>query len=163
MKKKESAKPSSVFFDTNFLIYLAKPLAPEHPSALKYFRWLKENKVPMMTSAVCIAEFTVKGSAEVIPREIEVLALEVHHAEMAGNFASRYYAKTKKDRACIADDLKIIAQANIENAAHFLSSDKDIAKICKHLQDDGVILNFSITDPIQVPAPAAFGYLDLDG
>jgi len=159
---KSPQKPEyTVFFDTNFLIYLAKPSAPEYPSALKYYQWLKENNVPMLTSVVCVAEFAVKGNPDVIPRDIEVLALEIHHAKTAGKLASIYYQRSKKDKACIADDLKIVAQAQLEKATHLLSHDRDMMKICEHLKSEGIDLPFSLTDPITIPAESCFGFLEI--
>src|SRR5690625_401618 len=89
---------NSVLLDTSFLIRLLNSNEPLHLSALEWFRYFLINNVIMKTSAICLAEYCVKGKLDEIPfRNIQVISFDIRHAGIAGAFEKYIFMERSEE------------------------------------------------------------------
>jgi predicted nucleic acid-binding protein len=158
-----TTEPSiKVLADTSFFIRLLKEIDPLHANAKSYYKYLLDHSGIILCSTIAIAEYCVKGKLEELPlKTIQVVPFNVTHAEQAGEFARICFDAGVKvsERGIIANDCKMLAQAEVEKTQFFLTSDSrarslfdTIAKIAG--------ASFRFVD-ISVPVVDAFGSLAL--
>lgn len=111
-----------VLFDTCILIRLMNEADPLHADVFACFKYCLENKMLVMTSTVCIAEYAVQAAAENIFPEIKVLPFSHEAAIIAGGLATPADPGDKRD--CVKDDFKIIATAVADDIDFIVTKDK---------------------------------------
>lgn len=95
----------------------------------------------MKTSAICLAEYCVKGKLAEIPfRNIQVISFDLRHAEIAGTFGRYIFIERKiapdllHPRPIILNDAKIFAQAEFDpEIEYFLTSDSRCRIMYDHI------------------------------
>lgn len=155
-----------VFCDTGFVIRLLDETNELHENALGYFRFFLENDYIIRMSTIAVAEFCVKDKVENLPlRNILLFPFNANHAVKAGECASILFdAKAKgvlevNSRILIQNDVKLLAQAQCEAAAYYLTSDTQSKRMYDVLKDNGE-LSFDFTD-IHTPYNEKFGVLEI--
>jgi len=96
----------------------------------------------MKTSAICLAEYCVKGKLDEIPfRNIQVISFDIRHAGIAGAFEKYIFMERKitpdllKPRPIILNDAKIFAQAEFDpEIEFFLTSDSRCRIMYDHIR-----------------------------
>ena len=156
-----------VFCDTGFVIRLLDRTNELHENALGYFRYFLENDYLIRMSTVAVAEFCVKDQIEHLPlKQILLSPFNAIHASKAGECARILYdAKAKgvievDARILIQNDVKLLAQAECEDADFYLTSDSRSKRMYDILKVEGKI-SFDFTD-IHNPHSAKFGVIDFE-
>ncbi len=122
----------SILLDTSFLITLADPARPNHPTALRYLREALAQGAPLYLSAIVASEFQVKQAVTDLPlRNLQVLPFNIDHAMTAGNLMRVLQRDPGDDRAAVKDDVKLLAQMVCESISHILTEDRNT--LAKHL------------------------------
>jgi predicted nucleic acid-binding protein len=129
----------SILLDTSFLITLADPARPNHPTALRYLREALGQGAPLYLSAIVASEFQVKQAVTDLPlRNLQVLPFNIDHAMTAGNLMRVLQRDPGDDRAAVKDDVKLMAQMQCESISHVLTEDKNtLAKYLARLNELG--------------------------
>jgi predicted nucleic acid-binding protein len=144
--------------DTSFLIRLLNDRDPLHANAKGYFRTLLEHDATILLSTIAIAEYCVRGRLEELPLQaMRVVPFEVSHAERAGMFARVAFEERVRveERVIIPNDCKLLAQADVEGANYYLTSDSRSRSIHEALKSSFGI-TFQFVD-IREPVPKTFG------
>ncbi len=156
-----------VFCDTSFFIRFLNEEDSLHSNAKGYFQYFLEHEYKLYISTIAIAEFCVKGNIEELPlREIRVSPFNIEHAILAGACVKTLYEARRvgaievNHRIIIANDVKLMAQAQCEGAGYYITSDKECKKMYDILAADKRI-DFDFID-LNTPYTAKFGLLDFD-
>lgn len=156
-----------VLCDTSFFIRWAKPDDGLHKSAQEHLKFLVEGGHILYVSTIALAEYAVRGTISHLPlRYFRVLPFNVDHAQRAGEFA-RIVFDARKDmpvqldqRAVIANDTKLFAQADVVNAiTHYLTADRECEKVFTLLKSV-VTPKFQFAH-LSTPWHQTFGHLNL--
>lgn len=124
---------NSVLLDTSFLITFIDPNRPNHKVADNYFRECVARRIPMYLSTIAISEFEVKQRITDLPlRNLIVLPFNIEHAIQCGLLFSSTARDSGDDRVGFKDDLKLIAQCDVEGVTHVLTEDVNTLK--KYIQ-----------------------------
>lgn len=156
-----------VLCDTSYFIRLAKPDDPLHQSAQAYLKHLVEGGHHLYVSTIALAEYAVRDSIEHLPLlYFRILPFNIDHAQRAGEFARAVFEYRKSlpvqldQRAVIADDTKLFAQADVMPAiTPYLTADRECQKVYSLLK--------SVRTPsfqfvhLSTPWHQTFGCLDL--
>lgn len=105
---------TAVLLDTSFLITLADPRRERHLVAKQYFQHFLAQRMPMMVSAIVVAEFCVRQDLATLPLE-QLILLPFNHedAVAAASFDFKAFQSSgARDRQSLKDDLKIIGHAH---------------------------------------------------
>lgn len=126
---------NSVLLDTSFLITFADPTRSNHETADKYFRECVLRRIPMYLSTIAISEFEVKQRITDLPlRNLIVLPFNIEHAIQCGRLFSSTGRDSGDDRVGFKDDLKLMAQCDVEGISHVLTEDvKTLKKYVERL------------------------------
>lgn len=137
MGRRTSRGPAlnSVLLDTSFLITFADPHRPHHDIAEQYFRECVARRVPMYLSTIAASEFEVKQRISDLPlRNLIVLPFNLEHAVQCGLLFAGTARDAEDDRVTFKDDLKLIAQCDVEGITHILTEDvHTLAKYVRRL------------------------------
>lgn len=116
-----------VCVDTSFLISFADDSRPNHATAVEYFRHCVTNEHLLCLSTLVVAEFEVGQRATDLPLEhFFILPFNFRHAVRAGDFHKLIKGTPAPDSASrhvVRNDLKILAQADIEECRVLLTED----------------------------------------
>lgn len=124
---------NSVLLDTSFLITFADPNRPHHDIAEQYFRECVARRIPMYLSAIAASEFEVKQRISDLPlRNFTVLPFNIEHAIQCGLLFAATARDAGDDRVAFKDDLKLIAQCDVEGITHILT--EDVHTLAKYVQ-----------------------------
>lgn len=135
MKKKSPPVqlPTSVFLDTNFLMDLVDTKCQRYQSAQHYFGYFLNNNVDVITSTICIAEFSVRQDPGKLLQHIAIYPFDYQSARRAGSLEALYREHLGKpkssEKLCFAADIKILGQAEEEKVDYLVSADKDMEKL----------------------------------
>jgi len=148
VKKTANAIPELVFLDTNFLIDLIDTNQHNHTSAREFFEWFRECETEMLTSTICIAEFSVTTNPSGLLPYLEVEQFDIESAKQAGHYAKIYHQhkNNNEHKACFIDDLKIISQAKREMVNFLVTSDRKMQNMVHLLNSKGETMGFEIID-----------------
>lgn len=156
----------TVFCDTGFMIRLLDRTSDLHSNALGYFKYFLEEGFAMYMSTIAVAEFCVKDKIDSLPlKNILLSPFNAFHASKTGEAARILLdAKSKgimqvDSRILIQNDVKLLVQAQCENATHYLTSDTRSKRMYDVLKSNGKV-SFDFTD-IHAPYNEKFGILDL--
>ncbi len=131
---------NAVLLDTSFLITLADPRRERHAVAKQYFQYFLANRMPMMVSAIVVAEFCVRQELATLPLEQLILLSFTHEdAVVAASFDFKpFQAGDAKDRQSLKDDLKIIGHAHAHDLGYVITDDADtMFEYCEALRKQG--------------------------
>jgi predicted nucleic acid-binding protein len=113
--------------DTSFLISFADPSRPNHPVAVEYFRHCVGNGHMLCLSTLVVAEFEVMQPISDLPLgNFHILPFNFRHAVESANYHRQIKGTVPVDeanRSVVRNDLKILAQAQIEECSIILTED----------------------------------------
>jgi predicted nucleic acid-binding protein len=113
--------------DTSFLITFADPSRPHHAVAVDYFRHCVGNGHMLCLSTLVVAEFEVGQPISDLPLgNFHILPFNFRHAVESANYHRQLKGTEPVDeanRTVVRNDLKIIAQAQIEECSIILTED----------------------------------------
>lgn len=113
--------------DTSFLITFADPSRSNHPVAVEYFRHCVGNGHMLCLSTLVVAEFEVKQPISDLPLgNFHILPFNFRHAVESANYHRQIKGSEPVDeanRSVVRNDLKILAQAQIEECSIILTED----------------------------------------
>ena len=115
---------AGVVLDTSFLITLADPKRPHHETARRYWRHFMELVVPIFLPTIVASEFYVRQ--EIPPDILRACVVLPFNWDDALQAATLDFSKVKRkgeSRDALKDDLKIIAQAMVKDAALIITDD----------------------------------------
>jgi len=117
---------AGVVLDTSYLISLADSSRDHHETARRYWRHFIEGGIPIYLPTIVISEFCIKQE---IPPEIlhccVVLPFNWDDAVKAAGLDLKAIDRQGESRDALKDDLKIIAQAIVKDAALVITDDKN--------------------------------------
>ena len=117
---------AGVVIDTSFLITLAGPGRANHEAARRYWRHFVEEGIPIYLPTIVVSEFQVRQE---IPPEIlrncVVLPFNWDDAVRAAKLDPTGFDREGESRVALKDDVKIIAQAMVKDAAFLITDDKN--------------------------------------
>ena len=120
----------------------------------------------MIISTISIAEYCVGGNINELPlKDLQILPLNVLHAQRAGEFAKIVFQNRNKlklnERNIIPNDTKLFSQADIENQiGYYISSDIESFKIYNLLKNETSV-KFEFID-FNIKHSESFGLLEFD-
>ncbi|MCI0674688.1 MAG: hypothetical protein L0Y42_02800 [Phycisphaerales bacterium] len=130
---------AGVVADTSFLITLADPKRQHHKSARQYWRHFTENAIPLFLPTIVVSEFYIKQ--EIPPdvlRACVVLPFNWDDAVKAARIDFSKQERTDGQRDALKDDVKIMAQAIVKDAAWIITDDsQSLYKLALALRDSG--------------------------
>jgi len=140
--------------DTSFFIRLMNDTDPLHRNAREYFEFLMKNHHVLSLSTIAIAEYCVRGRIDELPlANLNVIPFESSHAERSGEFARAAFDSgiIVSERRIIPNDCNLFAQAQVEGASWFLTSDERSRNLYNLIQERfGVKFRFvNIRTPIE--------------
>jgi hypothetical protein len=132
---------NAVLLDTSFLITLADPRRERHAVAKQYFQYFLANRMPMMVSAIVVAEFCIRQELATLPLEQLILLSFTHEdAAVAASFDFKPFQESggAKDRQSLKDDLKIIGHAHARDFGYVITDDAEtMFEYCETLRKQG--------------------------
>lgn len=131
-----------IMLDTSFLIAYADPTRAHHAVARQYFREAIRLQLPMLLSALVVAEFERKQALSTLGLgNFRVMPFNFDDGQEAARLANELFPKdVENDRICLAADVKIVAQAKRAGAAVLLTEDrKSMTKYVDGLRAKGLI------------------------
>lgn len=133
----------SVLVDTSFLISFVDGSGrrKQHPVALEYYRYLLEKGIPIYLSSLVAAEFALRQPITDLPlRTFRVLPFNLTHAIQAAALNFKELRDPGDARTVVKEDIKILAQAAVEDISHVLTEDaRTLYRYCDRLSADGKI------------------------
>lgn len=139
---------ASVLLDTSFLISLVDQSRPNHDTAVKYYRLMLEEQVPMYFSAIVAAEFGIKQPITDLPlKNFLPIPFNIPHGQEAGRLWNTLGTRDSNTPRHVArDDVKLIAQACHEAIPFILTEDAStLHKYCERLKAAGQCQTRAIT------------------
>lgn len=117
--------PKKVLADSSFVIALLNPKDAHHASALAYFNFLQEKGVVFYLSPIVEAELNEDLNDTKVPflSALRRLTFTYRDGDMAADFRNKKHDKTGAARDCVKDDLKILAQAVINEMDALITAD----------------------------------------
>lgn len=113
--------------DTSFLISFADPSRPNHSVAVEYFRHCVGNGHMLCLSTLVVSEFECGQPISDLPLgNFHILPFNFRHAVESANYHRQLKGAEPVDdenRSVVRNDLKILAQAQIEECGVILSED----------------------------------------
>lgn len=140
-----------LLLDTGFLVRFLKAEDALNANATGYYKYCLEHEIPLFCSTIAIAEYCVKGDVSDLPlKDIRIVPFNTTHASRAGEItrhALPLSEKTDKNpRACVLNDIKMFAQADVEEVIDsFIMADGEALKLYKTPKDKA-ILKFKTVD-----------------
>ncbi len=115
---------AGVIVDTSFLITLADPTRPHHDVARRYWQHFTEEAIPIFLPTIVVSEFCIKQ--EIPPDILRACVVLPFNWDDALKAAELDFSKTDREdesRDALKDDVKIIAQAMVKDAAWTITDD----------------------------------------
>jgi predicted nucleic acid-binding protein len=113
--------------DTSFLITFADPSRPNHSFAVDYFRHCVGNGHMLCLSTLVVAEFECGQPITDLPLgNFHILPFNFRHAVESANYHRQIKGTEPVDEAnryVVRNDLKILAQAHIEQCSIIITED----------------------------------------
>ena len=128
--------PKKVLADSSFLIALLNKGDAHHKSALEHFNFLVEKGVKFFLSPIVEAELTEDLQAADLPllSSLKRLTFTFRDGDLASSYRQKKHEKNGASRDCVKDDIKILAQAVINEMDALITADgKAISSIFEML------------------------------
>lgn len=139
---------ASVLLDTSFLISLVDQNRPNHAIAVKYYRFMLEQQLPMYFSAIVAAEFGIRQPITELPlKNFRPIPFNIPHGKEAARLWNVLVPRDASSPRHVArDDVKLIAQACHESIPFILTEDaSSLYKYCERLRAAGLCQTRAIT------------------
>jgi predicted nucleic acid-binding protein len=115
---------AGVVLDTSFLITLADAKRPNHEAARKYWQHFAENGLPVFLPTIVVSEFCIRQEIPAdILRSCVVLPFNWSDAIKAAELDFSKSKQKDESRDALKDDVKIIAQVIVKEAAYAITDD----------------------------------------
>jgi hypothetical protein len=118
---------AKICVDTSFLITFVDPSRPHHSIAVDYFRHCVSNGHMLCLSTLVVAEFECGQPISDLPLgNFLIIPFNFRHAVESANFHRQIKGLAsvdQADRSVVRNDLKILAQAQIEDCSIVLTED----------------------------------------
>ena len=115
---------AGVVLDTSFLITLADSARPHHEAARKYWQFFAESGLPVFLPTIVVSEFCIRQEIPAdILRSCVVLPFNWSDAIKAAELGFTKYRQPDDNRTALKDDVKIIAQVIVKDAAYAITDD----------------------------------------
>jgi hypothetical protein len=115
--------------DTSYLISFADPTRPNHQTAVDYYRYCVEKGHLLCLSTIVVAEFEVGQSASDLPlSHFFIVPFNFRHAVRSADYHRVIKGQSAPDdagRNVVRNDLKLIAQADVEECLVILTEDEN--------------------------------------
>lgn len=132
---------AGIVLDTSFLITLADPGRANHATARQYWRYVTEQAIPIYLSTIVVSEFCIKQ--EIPPDILQACIVLPFNWDDAIKAASLDFSKIPRGEAsrdALKDDVKIIAQATVKDAALVITDDtRSFYKFAQELKAAGTV------------------------
>lgn len=130
---------AGIVLDTSFLITLADPNRTNHQAAREYWRHVTEQGIPIFLPTIVVSEFCIKQE---IPSDILRACIVLpFNWDDAIQAAALDFSKTPRggiSRDALKDDVKILAQALVKDAAWIITDDtRSLYKFAQELKTVG--------------------------
>lgn len=130
---------AGVVLDTSYLITLANTARKNHETARRYWRHFVEQGHPIFLPTIVVSEFCIRQE---IHREIlrvcTVLPFNWDDAKQAASLDFSKVDRESESRDALKDDVKIIAQAMVRDAAWIITDDtRSFYKFARELRLTG--------------------------
>lgn len=115
---------AGVVLDTSFLITLADPARAHHETARRYWRHFAEQALPVFLPTIVVSEFCIRQ--EIPPEILRACVVLPFNWDDAMQAAALDFSKVDREgesRDALKDDVKIIAQAMVKDAAWIITDD----------------------------------------
>jgi predicted nucleic acid-binding protein len=126
---------AGVVLDTSFLITLADPKRAHHETARRYWRHFTEQGIPIFLPTIVVSEFCIRQ--EIPPEILRACVVLPFNWDDAQQAAALDFSKVPRDgesRDALKDDVKIIAQAMVKEAALIITDDtRSLYKFAREL------------------------------
>lgn len=117
---------AGVVVDTSFLITLGSAGRENHATGRRYWKHFAETGMPIFLSSIVVSEFHLKQKLPPeILRSCVILPFNWDDAIKAAEIDFRTLERDGVSRSVIKDDVKIIAQAIVKDAAYVITDDKN--------------------------------------
>ena len=131
--------PAGVVLDTSFLITLAGPGRAHHETARRYWQHFAEQALPIFLPTIVVSEFCIRQ--EIPPDILRACVVLPFNWDDAIKAAELDFSKIKREsesRDALKDDVKIIAQAIVKDAAWIITDDtRSFYALARDLADAG--------------------------
>ena len=125
----------SVLLDVSFLAAFVDAGRPHHSAAMAFYRYCVAQRVPLFLSTVVAEQFARRQPVTDLPLgTMRVLPYNLPHAVKAAELAG------PADAPLAVDDLRLLAQAAVENIAFVLSEHgRGLHRACVRLRQAGLL------------------------
>ena len=125
----------SVLLDVSFLAAFVDAGRPHHPAAMAFYRYCVAQRVPLFLSTVVAEQFARRQPVTDLPLgTMRVLPYNLPHAVKAAELGG------PADAPLAVDDLRLLAQAAVENIAFVLSEHgRGLHRACVRLRQAGLL------------------------
>ncbi len=130
---------AGILLDTSYLITLADPSRTHHAAARSYWQHVTEQGIPIFLPTIVVSEFCIKQEipAEIL-RACVVLPFNWDDAIQAASLDFSQVGRGGTSRVALKDDVKILAQAIVKDAAWVITDDtKSFHKFARSLKQSG--------------------------
>lgn len=132
---------AGVVLDTSFLITLAGKDRANHQTARRYWKHFGETGIPLYLPTIVVSEFCVRQEIPAkILRACVVLPFNWDDAQKAAKLDFSRVERGGESRDALKDDVKIIAQAVVKDAAYVITDDsRSFYKFAAHFREIGQV------------------------
>lgn len=127
---------ASILLDSSYLITLVDSTRANHLVAKQYYQWILENQIPMHFSTIVATELAIKQPITDFPlRNFRALPFNIDHSTEAARIWNALERDKSDSRSVVRDDVKIMAQAEMEGIPFILTEDANtLTKYCEQLR-----------------------------
>ena len=131
----------SVLLDVSFLAAFVDAGRPHHGAAMAFYRYCVAQRVPLFLSTVVAEQFARRQPVTDLPlATMRVLPYNLPHAVKAAELSGTPAGAGEPDAALPADDLRLLAQAAVENIAFVASGPgRGLHRACARLRQAGLL------------------------
>lgn len=132
--------PAGALLDTSYLITLADPGRENHQTARRYWQHFTEEGIPIYLPTIVVSEFCIRQ--EIPPDILRACVVLPFNWDDAVTAASLDFSRIPREqdvkRDALKDDVKIIAQGIVKEAAIIITDDrKTFFKFAQELATSG--------------------------
>ena len=131
----------SVLLDVSFLAAFVDAGRPHHPAAMAFYRYCVAQRVPLFLSTVVAEQFARHQPVLDLPlATMRVLPYNLPHAVKAAELGGPPGRGDEPASPLAVDDLRLLAQAAVENIAFVLSEHgRGLHRACVRLRQAGLL------------------------
>ena len=132
---------TSVLLDVSFLAAFVDAARPHHGAAMAFYRYCVAQRVPLFLSTVVAEGFARRQPVTDLPlATLRVLPYNLPHAvKTAALSGPPGQWGEPADAGLPVDDLRLLAQASVENIAFVASDGRSLQRTCARLRQAGLL------------------------